>query len=42
MLSNACSDLVVGPSTATTLGQLAERIVALVRVGETLERREKP
>jgi len=42
MLSNACSDLVVEPSTATTLGQLAERIVGLVRVGETLERQEEP
>jgi hypothetical protein len=42
MLSNACSDVVLEPSTATTLGQLAERIVALVWVGETLERQEEP
>ncbi len=37
MLSNACSDLVREPSTTTTPGRLAERIVELVTAGESLD-----
>ena len=36
MLSNACSDLVMEPSTTTTPGLLAERIVSVLTAGESL------
>ncbi len=43
MLSNACSDLVMEPSTATSMARLAERIVrTLGAVEGSLERQEEP
>jgi len=36
MLSNACSDLVVEPSTTTSVGRIAEKIVSVLAVGESL------
>jgi nucleoside 2-deoxyribosyltransferase len=36
MLTNACSDLLTEPSTTTTLGRLAERIVKVLAAGESL------
>jgi nucleoside 2-deoxyribosyltransferase len=36
MLSNACSDLVMEPSTTTTIERLAERIVEILIAGESL------
>ena len=36
MLSNACSDLVMEPSTTATPGRLAERIVSVLAAGESL------
>ena len=36
MLSNACSDLVTEPSVNATLGRLAERIVNVLTVGESV------
>ncbi len=35
MLSNACSDLLLEPSTTTTPGRLAERIVSVLTAGES-------
>ena len=39
MLSNSCSDLIAEPSTTTTLGRLAERIVKVLAAGESLNPR---
>ncbi len=36
MLSNACSDLVMEPSTTATPGRLAERIAGVLAAGESL------
>jgi nucleoside 2-deoxyribosyltransferase len=36
MLSNACSDLLMEPSTTATLRRLAERIVGVLAAGESL------
>jgi nucleoside 2-deoxyribosyltransferase len=40
MLSNACSDMVMEPSTTTTIERLAERIVKVLTTGESLTQQQ--